>query len=282
MPFVNSEYGPLKRVLLCRPEYLDITVPINVIAANNKEKGVNVGQACREHDEFVRAFQEYGVEVLLAPTSKRYPYEVNTRDLGVTTPKGIIFGRYLRELHWGEHRLAEQALHEKRIPILTQLPFGTFEGGDFMYVDKDFAGIGIGCRTNMIGVHWLQALLADTGITLMPVDFDKDYLHLDMICNIIAPQVCVICTEAVSPEFYKELKKRNFTFIDVSPSEVFDHACNLLSIGNNTIFSHPKARKVNERLRALGLNVLELPLMECLKSGGGPRCMSFPIERDET
>ena len=78
---------------------------------------VDIDRACKEHDEFVEASKSCGVEVLLAKTHPRYPYEVNTRDLGVTTTKGIIFGRYLKPMHWGEHRLAETTLYENNIPI---------------------------------------------------------------------------------------------------------------------------------------------------------------------
>ncbi len=281
MPLVNSEYGKLEKVLLCRPEYLSINNPINVIAEKHSKGGKDVDRerACKEHDEFVEAFRSYDVEVLMAETHPRYPYEVNTRDLGVTTPKGIIFGRYLKPVHWGEHRLAEVVLNKYNIPRFYKLDRGTFEGGDFMYIDDKTAAVGMGIRTNMLGIEALKLALYDTGLKLIPVDFDEDYLHLDMIFNVVGEKVAVICKEAVPDHLLDLLEKKNFELIEVSKEDVFLHACNILSIGNETIFSHHQASEVNEKLKVLGFNVEIIDLKEVLKSGGGPRCMSFPVDR---
>lgn len=281
MPFVNSEFGKLKKVLLCRPEYLRINNPINVIAEKHNKEGNEVDRekACKEHDLFVDAFKSYGVEVLLSKPHVRYPYEVNTRDLGVTTPKGIIFGRFLKPVHWGEHRLAEKTLDENDIPKYYKLDRGTFEGGDFMYIDENTAAVGMGIRTNMLGINALKIALYDVALELIPVDFDEDFLHLDMIFNVIDDKVAIICPEALPDHLLKTLKDKNFELIEVSKEEVFLHACNILNIGNDTIFSHYQANRVNEKLEALGYNVEIIPLKEVLKSGGGPRCMSFPIIR---
>ncbi|MGI6484808.1 MAG: dimethylarginine dimethylaminohydrolase family protein [Tepidanaerobacteraceae bacterium] len=282
MVFSNSEYGRLKRVLLCRPEYLTIGTPINVIAKKNIDKGkdVTIEAACKEHDEFVEAFKLHGVEVMLSKTHKRYPYEVNTRDLGVTTPKGIIFGRYLEPLHWGEHRLAEIVLEENKIPIYHKLDRGLFEGGDFMYIDDKKAAVGIASRTNYLGFEALKYALYDTGLTLYPIEFHKDYLHLDMIFNVIGEKTVILCKEALPDSLIKMLKQERFTIIEITKEEVFLHGCNLLNIGNNVIFSHPQAGNINKKLKSLGFEVVIINLKEVLKSGGGPRCMSFPVERE--
>ena len=282
MPFVNSEYGKLKKVLLCRPEYLSISTPINKIAEKyNKDRdNVNIEKACKQHDEFVEVFKSYGVEVLLSKTNIRYPYEVNTRDLGVTTTKGIIFGRYLCPMHWGEHRLAEKTLYENNVPIYYKMNKGTFEGGDFIYINKKLAAVGIGIRTNMLGVNDLRIALYDADIELVPVDFDEDYLHLDKIFNVIGEKVAVVCPDALPEQILNRLNEEKFELIKVSKEDVFLEACNLLNIGNDTVFSYPQAKKVNEKLRALGFKVEILNLEEVSKSGGGLRCMSFPIERE--
>jgi len=282
MPFVNSEYGKLKKVLLCRPEYLTISTIINAIQEKHIKNGNNIDtkRACEEHDEFLEVFKSYGVEVLLAETHPRCPYAIHTRDLGVTTTKGIIFGRYVEPIRWGEHRLAEKTLYKNNIPIYYKMNKGTFEGGDFIYINKKLAAVGIGMRTNMLGVNDLRIALYDADIELVPVDFNEDYLHLDLICNMIGEKVAVVCPEALPEQFLNRLNKEKFELIKVSKEDAFLHACNLVNIGNDTIISHHQAGKANEKLKALGFNVEILNLREILKSGGGPRCMSFPIERE--
>lgn len=280
MAIVETEFGKLKKVLVCRPDYLNIEVPINVIAKKHHQHILDVEQACKEHDEFVAAFRSHGIEVLLAETHPRFPYEVNTRDLGVTTKKGIVFGRFYSPMRWGEHRLAENTLIKHRIPISYKMDTGNFEGGDFMYIDKEIVAVGTGIRTDRLGLKALELTLYDLDLAFHPVVFDEEYLHLDMICNVIGDKVAIVCPEALPDSFIKLLQSKRFELITVSKEDVFQHACNLLNIGGDTILSHGQASKVNEQLKSLGFRIVELRLKEVLKSGGGPRCMSFPIERD--
>ena len=278
MARASTEYGRLKKVLVCRPEFLNIETPINVIAEKHQHT-LDVEQACKEHDEFVAAFRAHGVDVLLAETHPRFPYEVNTRDLGVATQKGIVFGRFYSPMRWGEHRLAERTLLNHRIPIFHKMTHGNFEGGDFMYIDDKTAAVGTGIRTDSLGLQALGLALSDLDLELISVDFDEAYLHLDMICNVIGEKVAIVCLEALPDAFVQVLRDKKFELISVSREDVFLHACNLLNIGDDTVLSHRQAQKVNEQLKSLGFHVVELHLNEILKSGGGPRCMSFPVER---
>ncbi len=277
MPFINSEYNKLKMILLCAPEYVSIDSPINVIAEKFSKEGIDVDRACKEHYMLVEALKFYGINVLLAETDPRFPYEVNTRDLGVTTPKGIIFGRYLKPIRWGEHRLAEKTLRDNNIPVFAKLDRGMFEGGDFVYLDKSTAAVGIGIRTSMLGVEALKYLLYDTGIELIPVDFAEKFLHLDKIFNVVGEKVAVVCSEALPESFLSLLAEKKFNLIEITEKEVFENAGNIINIGDDIIISHNQAAGVNERLKALGFKIEVLEISELFKSGGGIRCMSFPL-----
>ncbi|WP_394706362.1 arginine deiminase family protein [Breoghania sp.] len=46
----------------------------------------------------------------------------------------------------------------------------------------------------------------------------------------------------------------------------------MLSFKNN--------RDVNAKMKALGIRVIEVELAEILKGGGGPHCMTFPLQRE--
>lgn len=277
--YQRTEYGVLKKVLLCKPDFLKILQPINVIQAKHSENNIDSEKACKEHEEFVSVLEKEGVEVILGESHERFPYEVNTRDLGVTTPKGIVFGRFFSPYRWGEHRLIEKTFLENDIFIYDKHTEGIFEGGDFMYLDENTVAIGTGIRTDLVGVRQLENTLNDLGIAVIPVDFEEQFLHLDMIMNVIGEKTAVICEEALPSDFVNVLKEMDFTLINVSKEDVFLHKCNLLSIGNKTIISHNQAEDVNKRLESLGFRVIQLNMKEVLKSGGGPRCMSFPLLR---
>lgn len=277
---VKNEYGKLKKVLLSPPDFLCIGSPINVIAEKfNQEGGVDRVKAIEEHQLFRSCLEENGVEVIKTKTYKRFSYQINTRDLGVSTPKGIIFGRMLKSERWGEHRPAEEILQEKRIPVFFKMDRGLFEGGDFMFLDSQTALVGKSDRTDALGFKVLETLLYDTGINLKNIEFPREFLHLDMICNVIAEKTVIACPEALPPSLFQVFRQKKLAVIEITREEVFQHSCNLLNIGEEKIISHPGAERVNQLLKSLGLEVLELPLQEVRKSGGGPRCMSFPIER---
>lgn len=277
--FQRNEYGPLKKVLLCRPEYLNITEAINVIQEKHQELNINIEKAVEEHQSFINALESEGVEVVLSENHYRYPYQVNTRDLGVTSPKGVIFGRFFSPMRWGEHRLTEKTFLQHEISIFEKHSKGIFEGGDFMFIDEHTVAVGTGIRTDDEGIKQLELSLNDFGIEVIPVDFNEEYLHLDMIMNVVGEKVAVICEEALPTHLIETLKTKNFKLIKVSKEDVFLHKCNLLSIGNQTIISHNQAEDVNIQLNELGFRTIQLDLKEVLKSGGGPRCMSFPLVR---
>ncbi|HLR72139.1 MAG TPA: arginine deiminase family protein [Pseudogracilibacillus sp.] len=280
MHYQRTEYGKLKKVLLCKPEHLQILQPINVIQEKHSTKNIDVEKACQEHEQFVEALEKEGVEVILSENHKRFPYQVNTRDLGVTTPKGIVFGRFFSPYRWGEHRLTEKTLKETSISIYEKQTEGIFEGGDFMFLDEHNVAIGLSSRTDHIGIKQLEITLDDLGMKVIPVPFQEEFLHLDMIMNVIGEKTAVVCEEALPEHILKKLNEMGFTLINVTREDVFLHKCNLLSIGNKTIISHNQAEDVNEKLEKLGFRVISLDFHEVLKSGGGPRCMSFPLLRE--
>src|SRR5699024_4706580 len=96
--------------------------PSNVIQEKHATKNIDSALACKEHDEFIEVLENEGVEVILEDTHERFPYAVNTRDLGVTTPKGIVFGRFTSPYRWGEHRLVETPFEKIKYIHLNYIP----------------------------------------------------------------------------------------------------------------------------------------------------------------
>ncbi len=277
----ENEYGKLKKVLLCPPEYLNIDEPINVVAEKFHREGVDIERAKSQHQVFVQTLVEEGTQVILAHTNKRSTYQINTRDLGVTTKKGILLGRFLLPARWGEHRLAEKTFAREGVPVFHQIPAGNFEGGDFVFVDNRRVAVGTGIRTDLLGIKCLDVALHDAGLEFITVDFEEQYLHLDMIFNVAASRTAVACREALPHNLLDLLSHEGFATIDISPEEALDHGTNFLPIGNNTIISHTKIPRINGELERRGLRVISLELDELQKSGGGPRCMSFPLLRSK-
>ena len=56
--------------------------------------------------------------------------------------------------------------------------------------------------------------------------------------------------------------------------QIFQHGCNLQSLGEHRVMSLKRNEAVNEKLAAKGMEVIELNITEILKAGGGPHCMT--------
>ena len=83
------------------------------------------------------------------------------------------------------------------------------------------------------------------------------------------------------PDFFlRMLTKRRFELVEVESEGVFKHHCNLQCLGDGRVLTFSGNTAVNQKLTALGLEVLTPELTQILKGGGGPHCMTFPLLRD--
>lgn len=276
----NSALTPLKRVVLCPPTYFNFE-PINVITEDWLEKGesADVEAFKREHRELARAYEENGVEVIMMEPTPGLPYEVYARDFGAAVAEGVVMGRFREPCRTGESEKYEAKLKELGVPIVARCTSGAFEGGDFWFLDEYTIAQGIVARTDWDGFANVRRQLEEKGYAVVGVPCRRDNLHLDMCFNIVAENVAVACTEALPDTFLAMLDRRGFTLIDVPQEGVYRHYCNLQNIGHDKVISFENNKAVNKAMEALGITVIKPHLEQILKGGGGPHCMTFPLER---
>jgi N-dimethylarginine dimethylaminohydrolase len=266
-------------VALCEPANFELLEPINVIQERQIASGQRVDQsrARAEHAALTEALRGQGVEVLLVGPEARLPYQINTRDAGLGTPGGVILGRLRLSIRQGEERLLEQALL-----AAGQTPRGrtraAFEGGDFMAITPWLGALGLGERTEPAAQAELGALLGP-GVELIGVPFEGRYLHLDMIFNQLAERLALACPAALPARFLRRLEQEQVRLIEVDEQEVFHHACNVLPLGPASVLSHTGNARVNDLLRAEGFRLTVVDVTELARGGGGPRCLTMPVER---
>lgn len=279
--YVNNATGVLKKVLLCPPTYFEFE-PINVITEDwiNKGQKVNREVCLREHDELVQAYRENGVEVVLMNPKPGLTYEVFARDFGGCVAEGFIMGKFREPCRAGETAEYEKMMKKLGIPCIARCTTGGFEGGDFWMLDDYTIAHGIIARTDQAGFDNVSDQMRELGYNMVGIHCLRQNLHLDMCFNIVADHVAVICKDALPDYFLKMLKKRNFTLVETNQEGVFRHYSNLQCLGNDRVISFCNNKAVNEQLKALGITVIELELEEILKGGGGPHCMTFPLERN--
>ncbi|CUH96803.1 hypothetical protein P22_2914 [Propionispora sp. 2/2-37] len=282
MTYVKNATNTLKKVLLCPPTYFEFE-PINVITEDWLKKGekVNKAECMREHADFVQAYQENGVEVVLMDPAPGLTYQVFARDFGACVAEGIIMGRFREPCRSGETVTYETKIKELGIPVIARCTAGAFEGGDFWMLDEYTIVHGIIARTDKAGCDNVARQIRELGYTMVGVPCHRENLHLDMCFNMVADKVAVVCKAALPDFFLKMLEKRRFTLIDVPQEGVFCHYCNVQALGDGRVISFTNNKIVNEKMRSLGIQVTTIDLVEILKGGGGPHCMTFPLKRAE-
>ena len=87
-------------------------------------------------------------------------------------------------------------------------------------------------------------------------------------------------SDGLPEDFRKTLKDMDIDLIEVDEEAIFLHGCNLQALGDHRVLSLARNTEVNKQLKDHGMRVIELPITEILKAGGGPHCMTFPLIRE--
>lgn len=278
--YVNHGTGILKRVLISKPDFLE-PAPINEIARLWENTTLDKEKMRQEHLSLARAYEEHGVQVEYLVSDRNRPNSVFARDFGACLREGYILGQFRLPLRYQEHVDYKERMEELGIPLIAQCHQGLFEGGDFMFLDADHLLFGMADRTNEHGVAELRAQLEPLGYQVTGARLPKEYLHLDMCFNQVDSHLAVAYWAGMPDSVKALVKKLEIEIIPVEEEAIFHHGCNLQSLGGHRVISLSKNGKVNEALAKKGMKVIELDITEILKAGGGPHCMTFPLERVE-
>lgn len=278
--FVTNATNTLEKVLVCSPKYYVFNA-INEITKSWMEKGETEQNELmvKEWNYLIDAYKENGVEVVQMDPNPKFQVQTFSRDFGGMVREGAIIGRFRHPARQVETEAYEAKLKELGVPIIARCNAGVFEGGDIWMIDDHTIAFGLVDRTDEAGVANLREQLYKYGYTVVGVPCPPANLHLDMVFNIVAEKVCIAALDELPYQFVQMLKRRGFEIIPVDSELVFKHGCNVQALGDGKVLAIKNNKVVNDRMKALGLNVIEVDLNQILKAGGGPHCMTFPLKR---
>ena len=123
----------------------------------------------------------------------------------------------------------------------------------------------------MAGFNSVKEQLDSLGYDVIPVPVARKYLHIDVCINIIAKNTVIICPDILPEGVVARFERRGFNM---------QYSANIQSLGNGKVISSTTNTKVNQIMRDLGLEVIEVDISEIVKGGGGIHCMTFPLVRE--
>jgi arginine deiminase len=304
--FCFPEYNRLKRVLMHSPgKELNLIRPASY-RRYLFEDAVDPVQFRRQHEALVATLRTEGVDVVLldrllktspmANAIERSPNLVYTRDSVTVTPAGYVGMRMKSPVRRHEPRIMKAALLRLGLPKFIDIePPATMEGGDLIFLDEDTLLVGVGNRTNNLGLRQLRQRAQQHGLrTLIAVRLPSSVIHLDGTMMILDRDLAIVHRQSLGKRaavFVKGrpvketnlleiLKDRGFHFVDVTGYERQRRATNVITLGPRKLVGYSGNARVRSMLTKEGVDFIETEGSELVRGGGGPRCMTAPIERE--
>lgn len=270
----NNEYDSLNYVIAAPPDYMKITSIINETQSHYAKTNIDIETAIREHKNFINVLKNNGAELTYLSTSPDLNEQVFTRDIGFAIQDKFFLSNMNHPIRKRETELLNDCLNENRLAFI---PFedSNIEGGDVI-VDNDLVWVGISERTEESSLELLKSHLPHHEVT--PIHLSLDILHLDCVFNILEGRNALIYPDGMDQTSF-DILRRHYHLIEITEEEKFQMGPNVLSIGDKKVISMPENRRINEKLRTLGYEVIEVSFSEIIKSGGSFRCCSLPLNR---
>ena len=151
----------------------------------------------------------------------------------------------------------------------------SFEGaGDALFVgDHLFQAWGF--RTDQ-AAHAEVARLLDVESTSLQL-VDPRFYHLDTCFCPLDDHSALIAPDAFAPESVELVRARVPRLVEVPRAVAEGFACNAMPLRGRVI-SSTAAQGIRSPLADAGFDVISLPVDEFMKSGGGVRCLSLPLD----
>jgi N-dimethylarginine dimethylaminohydrolase len=260
-------------ILMCRPDHFGVEYEINPWM--HVADQVDRPRAARQWDALHRAYTDLGQDVVLAEPVDGLPDMVFSANAGVVWDGTAVLSRFRHPERQGEEPYWERAFEQQGFEVVKPPRELPFEGaGDALFVgDTLFAGYGF--RTDRESHRFVGRALGVDVVSLELVD--PRFYHLDTCFCPLNEQTVIFAPDAFSPRSARTIRKLVAHVIEV-PSEVAaGFACNAIALGNRVI-SSTAAEHLGPQLHAEGFETTALPMTEFMKSGGGVRCLSLPLD----
>jgi N-dimethylarginine dimethylaminohydrolase len=279
---VDSEYGPLRDVLLCPPDnfrWRETSVISRATLAGGHRFEPEAARA--QHAELVSIYERSGVRVHFLDPDPHLPYQVFARDSSAMTPEGAIVAQPAQPWRRGEYAPVISFYEEAGIPIRGMITAGTLEGGDVVIVEPGRLLIGNGEeRTDQAAARQLAGWVEELGWEVRIEPIPSHFVHIDVLVSILAPKLAAVCGEAAGTGLVRWLRDAGFELLEVSVEDAFTLGVNAMSLGEDRVISARHSGRLNDQMRSRGLLVEEAELEMFTLGGGGAHCLAQALRRD--
>ncbi|MCY4608789.1 MAG: arginine deiminase family protein [bacterium] len=284
---IDNDYGPLRDVLLGRPEYyrwVDAGPITQRTLQNQDHTGLafNLQTAMAQHAEMVRIYEDAGVTCHYLDSDEVLHRNFFARDSSAMTPWGALICHMQLKCRRADYVTAIRFYQDNDIPIWRLVTAGHFEGGDFVILEPGCVLVGYcGERSEKEGAEQVADWVRQEGWEAQVAPISREFVHMDGLVVPLAPGLLVACLDALEDWLVAWLRDRGFEFVDVGYREARDLGVNLVALGNDRILSMRGSAVLNGRLRAMGFEVFDPDMSMFTLGGGGVHCLCQALRRDQ-
>ena len=247
----------------------------------------NFKKSLEEYAAFQTFFREKNISTCFFPINKKTKIDsIYCRDASIATDFGIIICNMGKQGRIYEPYAQLEAYKMNNVNILGEIKFpGTLEGGDVAWLDQNTLAVGHTYRTNEEGISQLKGLLQPQGIEIIVVELPhykgkNDVFHLMSVLSPVDKNLAVVYSPLMPIKFRNELLERGFQLVEVPEQEFDSMGCNVLAVAPRDclmVAGNPITRKLLEDAGA-SVHIYEGNEIS-VKGGGGPTCLTRPIDR---
>ena len=270
-----------KNSFLSEEELLEHWETLQYLSKPNFKKSLD------EYAAFQTFFREKNISTCFFPINKKTKIDsIYCRDASIATDFGIIICNMGKQGRIHEPYAQLEAYKMNNVNILGEIKFpGTLEGGDVAWLDQNTLAVGHTYRTNEEGISQLKGLLQPKGIEIIVVELPhykgkSDVFHLMSILSPVDKNLAVVYSPLMPIKFRNELLERGFQLIEVPEQEFDSMGCNVLAVAPRDclmVAGNPITRKLLEDA-GVSVHIYEGNEIS-VKGGGGPTCLTRPIDR---
>ena len=261
-------------ILMCSPDHFGVEYEINPWM--HVDNQVDRAAAQRQWDALHSVYESLGQSVVLAAPVAGLPDMVFTANAGVVWNGRAVLSRFRHPERQGEEPHWRAFFESAGFDVAAPPRSMSFEGaGDALFVGETLF-CGHGFRTDRSAHRFVADALGVEVVSLELVD--PRFYHLDTCFCPLNAQTVLYAPGAFSPASATTIRRLVPHVIEVPPEVAAGFACNAIAVGNRVI-SSTAAGELSDRLQHEGFeSVVALPMTEFMKSGGGVRCLSLPLD----
>lgn len=285
----HSEFGKIKTVVIKRAT--NAFVSERLLEAQWRDlhflEKPDLAQSAKEFDSFETILKTNEATLLYLPRDESVTIDsIYCRDAVITTDHGTILCNMGKASRIHEPEALQRFLEEHQFEVLGRIQApGTLEGGDCAWINENTLAVGLSSRTNAEGIRQLKRMLTPFNIDVLLVSLPhykglQDVFHLMSVFSPVDTDLAVVYPPLMPLDFRNELLRRDFRLIEVPEREFESMGCNVLAIAPRRCVMINENPATKAALEKAGCEVFEYAGREIsLKGGGGPTCLTRPIDR---